>query len=47
MANKQSAAMNKAQKLIEEGMSAPDAAAKAKVALNGIYRKKWWKARSA
>ena len=44
MGNKQSAAMDKARKLIEGGMPAPAAAIKAGVAVNGIYRKDWWKA---
>jgi hypothetical protein len=44
MTGRQSAAMDKAQKLIEGGMSVKDAAKKTGVVLNGIYRKEWYKA---
>lgn len=44
MAGKQGTAMNKAQKLIETGTSAPEAARKAGVALGSIYLRPWWKA---
>lgn len=44
MAGKQSKAMNDAQRLIEKGMSASDAAKKAGVSLGSIYLRPWWKA---
>lgn len=44
MAGKQGTAMNKAQRLIEAGTPAPDAARKAGVALGSIYVRPWWKA---
>jgi len=44
MTGRQSAAMDKAQKLVEGGMSVKDAAKKAGVVLNGIYRRPWYKA---
>ena len=43
MAGKQSRAMSKAQKLIEGGMPAPQAAKKAGVAQGSIYLRPWWK----
>jgi len=35
--------MDKAQKLVEGGMSVKDAAKKTGVVLNGIYRRPWYK----
>jgi len=44
MAGKQSKEMTEAQRLItQKGMSAPDAARKAGVALGSIYLRPWWK----
>lgn len=47
MAGKQSKEMTEAQRLIEKGMSAPDAARKAGIALGSIYLRPWWKALQA
>lgn len=44
MAGKQSAAMDKAQKLIESGMPVSEAARKAQVSQGSIYLRPWWKA---
>lgn len=44
MAGKQSAAMNKAQLLIEGGMAVSEAARKAGVSQGSIYLRPWWKA---
>lgn len=43
MAGKQSAAMDKAQKLIEGGMPVSEAARKAAVSQGSIYLRPWWK----
>lgn len=47
MAGKQSIPMTKVQRLIEGGMSAPDAARQVGIAVQSVYLRPWWKAMQA
>lgn len=44
MTGKQSAAMDKAKRLYENGASPPEAARKAGVAVQSLYRSAWYRA---